>query len=388
MTRPTLLFATAALMLTACNATVPGSKADNGGTASGAAAGQAVASDGKPFAITEVASFKEPWAMSFIPGRNLMLVSEKGGALKLFDIDSRQIATVSGTPRVDYGGQGGLGDIIVSPGFDNSANRTVYLSWAEAGDGDMRGAVVARADLAIGEQDSLSASLQNLKIIWRQNPKVTGRGHYSHRMAFSPDGKYLFISSGDRQKMDPAQDKASDLGKIIRFTLPDGPAEQWSMGHRNTLGLAFDAAGNLWNDEMGPAGGDEVNLILQGKNYGWPRASNGSHYDGKEIPDHAAGDGFEAPKVWWTPSISPSSLMIYSGDLFPAWKGDAFIGALSGKALIRVDLDGTSAKKGDQWDMGTRIREVEQGPDGAIWLLEDGQGGTNGRLLKLTPPAR
>jgi len=188
------------------------------------------------------------------------------------------------------------------------------------------------------------------------------------------------------------------LGKVLRLT-PDGkPApgnpfagqagarpEIWSYGHRNLLGIAFDAQGNLWEQEMGPKGGDEVNLIQAGKNYGYPKASNGSHYDDRDIPDHAAGDGFEAPKIWWNPSISPGGMMIYSGDMFPAWKGDAFIGGLSSQSLLRIDLDGTNAKKGDQWPMDNRIREAEQGPDGAIWLIEDGTRGAAGRLIKLTP---
>jgi glucose/arabinose dehydrogenase len=186
------------------------------------------------------------------------------------------------------------------------------------------------------------------------------------------------------------------LGKVLRLT-PDGkPAAGnplaaqgfdpavWSYGHRNLLGIAFDGAGHLWQQEMGPKGGDELNLILPGRNYGWPNASNGSNYDGSDIPDHRPGDGYEAPKVWWNPVISPGGLMIYSGSLFPQWRGDAFIGGLSSKSLIRVDLNGTSAAKGDQWDMGARIREVEQGPDGAIYVLEDG-GDSQGRLIKLTP---
>ena len=211
----------------------------------------------------------------------------------------------------------------------------------------------------------------------------------------SPDGQHLFVSSGERQKFDPAQDLGGNLGKIVRLQL-DGSAAQgnpfadrggvtaqvWSLGHRNPLGIAFDEAGNLWSSEMGPQGGDEVNLVQAGGNYGWPQASNGSHYGGADIPDHRSGDGFMAPAVWWNPSISPGSLMIYRGNAFPAWRGDAFVGALSGQALIRIDLDGTSASKGDQWPMGARIREVEQGPDGSIWLLEDGPGG---RLLQLTP---
>lgn len=379
MTRTPFIIAASALALTACNATVPGAKADNGETSTQAS------SDGKPFTQTDVAKFNEPWAMAFWPGSSKALITEKSGTMKLIDTGSNdtgsnKVINVTGAPKVDYGGQGGLGDIVFAPGTNaNSNSATIYLSWAEAGSGDTRGAVVARGTITCSAD---SCTITGLTPVWQQNPKVTGRGHYSHRLAFSPDGKYLFISSGERQKMQPAQDPASDLGKLIRLDLATGKAEHWTMGNRNLLGIAFDASGNLWETEMGPQGGDEVNLMLQGKNYGWPNVSNGSHYGGEAITDHAAGDGFEAPKVWWNPSISPSSLMIYSGDLFPQWKGDAFIGALSGEALIRVDINGTNATKGDQWPMNTRIREVEQGPDGAIWLLEDGP---DGRLMKLTP---
>ena len=228
-----------------------------------------------------------------------------------------------------------------------------------------------------------SPSLKNLEIIWRQTPKVSGSGHFGHRIAFGPDGM-LYISSGERQKQAPAQDPGSDLGKVIRMKDDGSSPSQMSLGHRNPLGLAFDPQGGLWDVEMGPMGGDELNLVKAGANYGWPRASNGDQYGGDTIPDHEPGDGFEPPKVWWNPSISPGGLMIYSGSLFPAWKGDAFIAALGGQALIRVDLDGDKASKADEWDMQARIREVEQGPDGAIWLLEDGK---LGRLLKLTPKA-
>lgn len=374
-----LILALASVGLSACNAS--GTPASDASATNGQ---NAASNDGKPFASQDVAQFNEPWAMAFWPGRNQAAITEKSGAIKVIDTDSGKVINVTGVPKVDYGGQGGLGDIIFAPEVaagtgSYNATATVYLSWAEAGQGDTRGATVARAKLTCSAD---LCQLSEVTPVWTQNPKVSGRGHYSHRLAFSPDGKYLFITSGDRQKMQPAQDAASDLGKLIRLDLATGKAEHWTMGNRNLLGIAFDAAGNLWETEMGPQGGDEVNLMVQGKNYGWPNVSNGSHYGGEEIPDHASGDGYEAPKVWWNPSISPSSMMIYSGDMFPQWKGDAFIGALSGEALIRIDIDGTNATKGDQWPMNTRIREVEQGPDGAIWLLEDG---ADGRLMKLMP---
>jgi len=344
----------------------------------------------KPFVETVMADFESPWAMAFLPDGRL-LVTEKAGKLLLVSADAKQIATLATIPGVDSAGQGGLMDVVLSPGF--AKDRLVYFSFSEVREG---GKAVA---LARGRLDeSGTPALVDVSVIFRASPAVEGNGHYSGRIAFSPDGKYLFFTNGERQKFDPAQDLTMTLGKVLRLT-PDGkPApgnpfagqagarpEIWSYGHRNLLGIAFDAQGNLWEQEMGPKGGDEVNLILPGRNYGYPKASNGSHYDDRDIPDHAPGDGFEAPKVWWNPSISPGGLMIYSGDMFPAWKGDAFIGGLSSNALLRIDLDGTNAKKGDQWPMGARIREAAQGPDGAIWIIEDGTRGGGGRLIKLTP---
>ena len=336
--------------------------------------------------MEEIAELDEPWAMTFLPdGR--ALITGRGGELTLRTTDG-QMVDVSGVPEVVHAGQGGFGDVIAAP--DSEPTNTIYLSWAEAGSGGT-GAAVGRATLSGGGG---SAALEDLTVIWRQQPKVGGNAHYGHRLAFSPDGEYLFVSSGERQAMDPAQDLNSSLGKIVRLR-PDGTAadgnpfadrgdvaaEVWSYGHRNPLGLTFDPDGNLWNSEMGPRGGDELNLVREGANYGWPEASNGSHYSGDEIPDHADGDGFEAPKAWWNPSVSPGSLMIYTGSAFPQWRGDAFLGALSGQALIRVDLDGTEAAEGDQWDLGQRVREVEQAPDGTIWLLTD-----EGQVLRLTAP--
>lgn len=347
-----------------------------------------VEDDGRPFAVEEVDTFDDPWAMTFLPGSGDLLVTERSGTLHLRDADSGESLEVGGVPDVVVAGQGGLGDIATGPTFEDDG--TVYLSWVE-GDGGGSGAVVGRARL---ERSDTDASLRGLEVIWRQ-PKVSGTGHFSHRLAVAPDGKHLFVSSGDRQKKTPAQDTSSTLGKIVRLTLDGEPApgnpltredgaepEIWSWGHRNVLGLEFAADGTLWASEMGPEGGDELNRVEAGGNYGWPEASNGSDYGGGEIPDHADGDGFVAPAASWTPSISPGSLMIYTGDLFPDWTGDAFLGALSGEGLVHVDLDGTTAGDDQIFDLGERIRAVEQGPDGAIWLLED-EG--SGRLLRLTP---
>jgi glucose/arabinose dehydrogenase len=359
---------------------------------SAACSADKIASARAPFGATKVATFDQPWAMSFLPDGRL-LVTEKEGRLYVVTQDGARSAPVPGVPDVDYGGQGGLGDIVLHPGF--ASNGVVYISYAEAGSGNVRGAAVARAKLIL--DDNGGGQLADVKVIWRQVAKVSGRGHYGHRIAFSPDG-YLYISSGERQKFDPSQDMKQNLGKILRLnddgTVPaDNPfadqggvtAQIWSLGHRNPLGLAFDESGQLWNVEMGPRGGDELNRVIRGANYGYPIVSNGDHYGGTEIPDHDTHPEFEAPKVWWTPVISPGDLMFYSGDLFPQWKGSAFIAGLSARGLIRVAFEGDTAFEAERFDMNERIRAVRQGPNGAIWLLEDGSGG---RLLKLTPESR
>ena len=345
----------------------------------------------KPFKTSVIADFDAPWAMTFMPdGR--MLVTEKAGEMILFDPKNGTKIPVAGIPPVDSEGQGALMDVVLAPDF--ARNRSVYFSFSEAGQG---GKGVALATGAFHQASDGTTKLDGVKVIFRASQYVDGNGHYSGRIAFSPDGRYLFFTNGERQKFDPAQDPKSTLGKVLRLNLDGTPAAGnplaakgfhpavWSYGHRNLLGIAFDKDGRLWEQEMGPKGGDEVNLIRPGLNYGYPRVSNGSHYDGRDIPDHKAGDGYEAPKLWWNPVISPAGLVYYSGDLFPQWKGSLFIGGLSSQALIRVKLDGDNASKADQWDMGARIREVEQGPDGALWLLEDGGRGSEGRLLKLTP---
>lgn len=360
----------------------------SGGTPAPAQQAAAAAGD-LPFAVNIVADFEAPWAMTFLPDRR-MLVTEKAGQMLLVSADAKVRTPLGGIPAVDSAGQGALMDVVLAPDFARS--RLVYFSGSVA-EGGVKGVKLWRGKLV---EDGSGARLDGVTELFRATPFVEGGGHYSGRIAFSPDGKYLFFTNGERQKFDPAQDPKATLGKVLRLTLDGKPAGDpgltqkgfhpavWSYGHRNLLGLAFDPAGNLWEQEMGPKGGDEVNLVVAARNYGYPIVSDGDHYDGRDIPDHKTRPEFEAPKVSWNPSISPGGLMVYTGAMFPQWKGDLFIGGLSSQALIRVDVNGTRAAKGDQWPMGARIREVEQGPDGAIWVLEDGGSGSQGRLLKLT----
>lgn len=385
-----LLFHSAlALVLGACGSSP--SNTANGGSADvagqqPAGAENASTQSGQPFATAEVARFDAPWAMEFLPGSgapltNMALVTDKGGTLWLIDVGTGEKRQVSGVPSVKVAGQGGLGDVVAHPDF--AGNQRIYLSYAEAGSGGTSGAAIGYGRLVMGEGQP---RLEGFKVIWRQEPKVTGNGHFAHRIAFAPDGT-MFVTSGDRQKMEPAQDRNSDLGKIIHMTAEGQRigGRFYTMGHRNALGIAFAPDGRLWSIEMGPQGGDELNLIVEGRNYGWPEVSYGSHYRGAAIPDEHESRGFEEPKVWWNPAISPGGMLIYTGDMFPQWQGDALIGGLSGQNFVRVDLDGDNARKADDWDMSARIRAVDQGPDGAVYLLEDGRAPGQGRLLRLTP---
>lgn len=384
--RPTPLSALlAALLLTACDRPSAAQTAAGPAPATEGASPAAVTSAAAPFAIAEVASFDEPWAIAVLPDAR-MLVTEKKGHLQLVGTDGAKIE-VTGVPGVDYGGQGGLGDVALHPQF--ATNGWIYLSYAEAGDGG-RGAAVARAKLV--EADG-AARLEDVQVVWRQSPKRGGRGHYGHRIAFGGDGK-LWISSGDRQEFTPAQDMRGNLGKVLRleddgrpaadnpFAAQGGIAAQvWSLGHRNPLGLAFAPDGRLWELEMGPEGGDELNLVERGRNYGWPEVSDGDHYDGRDIPDHSTDAKYQAYKVNWTPVIAPGDLMIYSGAQFPQWQGDALIAGLKAEAIVHVDIDGDTAREAARYPMGKRIRAIRQAPDGALLVLEDGPGG---RLLKLS----
>ncbi|MBC2665015.1 PQQ-dependent sugar dehydrogenase [Novosphingobium flavum] len=342
----------------------------------------------RPFQTTEMGKFEEPWALAFLPGGASALVTEKAGTLKLWRKGAGTV-TVSGAPKVAYGGQGGLGDVALAPDF--AASGTVYLSWAEPGPNGTAGAALGRARLVQGP----SPRLDGLTVIWRQDRKVTGEGHFSHRIAFSPDGKFLFVSSGERQKFTPAQDLGTNLGKVVRL-LPDGTpapgnpfaakggvsAQIWSYGHRNVLGLKFDAAGRLWDLEHGPRGGDELNLVKPGLNYGWPLVSDGDHYDGRAIPRNRTRPDLAQPAITWNPVIAPGDFIFYRGAMFPRWQGHALIAGLASGALVDVAIEGDKAREVTRHDFGQRLREIVEHPDGSVWILEDGPGG---RLLRLTP---
>lgn len=349
---------------------------------------QVKASDIKQgYQIVQIATFDEPWAMARLADGRL-LITEKKGQVKLFNPLTKQSIDISGIPKVAYGGQGGLGDIVLHPKFEK--NKLVYLGYAEAGKGGY-GAVVIRGELDLLDPHP---KLKNISRIWEQVPKVSGQGHYSHRILFGQDGK-LWISSGERQKFEPAQDMQSNLGKILRLN-DDGTAAEgnpfthqgeiakqvWSLGHRNPLGIAFDAQGKLWDVEMGPRGGDELNIVIRGENYGYPFVSNGDHYNGLPIPDHDTRPEFKAPEISWIPVISPSSLIFYQGQLFPQWSNKALIGGLSSKSIVVVDTAQKPVAEVQRLEMKQRIRDLEVAQDGSIWVLEDGK---DAHLLKLLP---
>ena len=347
-----------------------------------------------PFVVSEVATFDEPWAMAFAPGSAVLFITEKRGSIRVVNTETGAIGTVLGAPEVDYGGQGGLGDIAFLPAETGSdvGRRTIYLSWAEAGEDDTRGAVVGKGTLNCVV--ATRCAIEDLAVIWRQTPKVTGRGHYSHRIAISPDGQYLYIASGDRQKMQPAQDTSNTLGSIVRLNLDGTPAagnplaaqggvsaEIWSWGHRNILGMDWDADGRLWEVEHGPAGGDELNLVQRAANYGWPIRSNGEHYNGDPIPDHDPSDGFAQPALSWNPVIAPGDMLIYTGAMFADWQGHALMPGLGSQALVNVAIEGDRAREVARYGFDKRLRSLAQGPDGALWVAEDGK---DARLLKLS----
>jgi len=356
-------------------------------------------SEGSKIEVTELETFDGPWAMTILPdGR--MLVTEQSGSLWLVGRSGKKLGKIGNLPSVSERGQGGMGDVILDPDFAN--NKRIYISYVErdSKDNALSGAVVESATLTASAR---GGSLIQRERIWEQSPKVTGNGHYGHRLAFSPEnaqdgGGYLYITSGERQKFTPAQNMDMNLGKVVRikadgsipadnpFSKQGGVTQQiWTLGHRNPLGIDFDTQGRLWVHEMGPRDGDELNHIVRSSNYGYPIVSNGKHYSGVEIPDHDTNPVFKKPAAYWVPAISPAGFTIYDGEQFGDWQGDGFIGGLSSQALIRVEFEegkrGPAAKEAERFEWGKRIREVETGLDGAIYVLEDNEG----RLLRITP---
>jgi glucose/arabinose dehydrogenase len=379
--------------------------------------GATPASGAKPFVETAVATFNNPWALAFLPDTR-MLVTERTGKLWLAGPGAIKVR-VTGVPAVHSTGQGGLLFVAIAPTY--ARDHQIYFTFSEPGAGG-DGLALARATLAIGTG---TAKLQNVKVLWRELPRGKGE-QFGAYLAFAPDGKSLFLTAGERQRFTPAQDPNQGTGKILHLTL-DGqpapgnplagktgattveltdppadtvaaktapvrkvsvpapnliPAEIWTSGHRNQYGLAFDAAGRLWETEMGPKGGDELNLIQPGRNYGWPLVSYGENYDGKPIPNPNTRPDLAKPVLYWNPVIAPAGFTFYYGKLFPQWRGNAFVGGLAGQCIVRIVFNGTQAAQANRWDMDNRIRFVTAGPDGALWVLEDGDGG---RLLRLTP---
>jgi glucose/arabinose dehydrogenase len=383
-------------------------------------AGEQAPTADKPFTVTKVAEFDLPWRMAFLPdGR--MLITEKGG--KVFLATQAGAKTeVSGVPAVQFGGQNGLLGVYLTPTY--AKDHGVYLTYSEPGEDPITSSLaLARATLKLGNG---KASLDGLKVIWRDPIKGRG-GQVGATIAFSPDKKLLYLTVGERQRFTPAQDPNQPAGKILRLTLDGKPApgnpmagktgassvdvvdpaknteaaktapvlraykfngpnltpsEIWSSGHRTPYGLAFAPDGRLWEIEHGPKGGDELNLIEPGKNYGWPLVSYSVNYDGTPIPSPDTRPDLAKPVIYWTPVIAPGNLMFYSGKLFPAWQGSAFASGLGSKTLNRIIVQGATAKPAERWDMQFRVRDVEQAPDGALWLLEDSK---PGGLYRVTP---
>ncbi|KAH6853043.1 Glucose/Sorbosone dehydrogenase [Alternaria rosae] len=341
----------------------------------------------QPFKTTPITEFAEPWAFAFLPDARI-LVTERKGNLLLVDPTTKSKGTITGVPAVAYAGQGGLHDVALHPNYAN--NSIAYISYAESGSGGA-GCAVTRAKLSL---TATSGALSDLSVIWRHSQRATGGLQFACRLKFSPDNA-LYISSGEINQMHPAQSMTSNLGKMIRL-YDNGTAyagnpfasqgalqsQFYSLGHRNPLGIDFDAQGRLWEVEMGPFGGDELNLVQPGKNYGWPLVSEGRHYNGTLIPKHSTRPEFAAPKANWVPVISPAGLIIYKGNLFSSWKGNAIITGLSAQGLVRVSITGDTAAEVQRIAMGKRMRGIREDKDGAIWVIEDGAGG---RLLKLTP---
>lgn len=333
--------------------------------------------------VTPIAKgLEHPWALAFLPNRQGMLVTERPGNLRVVSADGKLSAPLSGVPTVWAKGQGGLLDVVLSPDFKQ--DRTVYLSYAEGGgEGDKAGTAVGRGRLS----DDLTA-LKDFKVIFRQEPKLSVGNHFGSRLVFDRDG-YLFITLGENNDRPTAQDLDKLQGKIVRI-YPDGKVpddnpfvgqagvrpEIWSYGHRNPQGAALNPwTGTLWENEHGPQGGDEINIIKRGKNYGWPMATHGINYSGQPIPEAkgTSAEGTVAPHHVWEKSPGLSGMAFYDADRFKAWQHNVFIGALASQALIRLQFDGDKVVHEERLlgELNKRIRDVRQGPDGYLYVLTD-----------------
>lgn len=353
---------------------------------------EVIASEKQSFSVATVAEgLERPWGLAFLPdGR--MLVTEKAGRLRIVLPDGKLSPPVTGLPKVDARGQGGLLDVAVAPDFNDT--RLVYFTFAEAGEGGVNGTALARGKLAAN-----APRLDEVEVIWRQTPKYQSTKHFGSRIVFAPDGN-MFVTTGERSDAEfrvKSQDLNETLGKVVRLTRDGKPAtgnpfegkegakpEIWSYGHRNIQGAAMNPAdGKLWTVEHGPRGGDELNRPEPGKNYGWPVITYGKEYSGAEIGPSEK-EGMEQPVKYWVPSIGTSGLAFYTGDAYPAWKGSAFVGGMAIPTLSRLEFSGDKVTHEERLleDLGERIRDVRQGPDGMIYLLTDSN---EGRLLKLKP---
>lgn len=337
-----------------------------------------------------------PWGMTFLPGGQRLLVTERTGDLNLLDLETGALSTVEGTPTVFAQGQGGLLDVALHPDFEE--NRYVYLSFSEPGDEGSASTALGRGHLAAD-----ASRLEDFEVLFSQEPKLVAPNHFGSRIAFTNDGEYLFLTTGERFQFEPAQDLSNHLGTVLRLR-PDGSVpednpfvgqenaedEIWSYGHRNIESAAIHPeTGQLWIAEMGPLGGDELNRPEAGKNYGWPVVSWGQDYDGEDIPDPPTRPDFADAVIHWTPVISPSGMAFYTGDQFPEWQGSALIGSLSDQSVVRVEIDGEQATEAERIPMeGARIREVEQGPDGNVYVLTDQDDGNVWRLRPLEQAGR
>jgi len=332
-----------------------------------------------------VDDLSHPWGMAFLPDGRLLITERDTGDLHIATLDGRLSEPIYGTPEVFSMGQGGLLDVALDPNY--SSNSYVYLSYAKPKQG-------GAATTALGRGKLVDGRLENFQDIFVQEPWIFDSKHFGGRIVFASD-RNLFLTLGERFQFEPAQDLGNHLGTIVRIrpdgSIPDGnpfvnesgaEPEIWSYGHRNIEAAAMDSQGRLWVAEMGPKGGDELNLVKKGENYGWPEVSWGEHYSGIDIPNPPTEPQFADAVKHWTPVISPSGMVVYSGEQFPDWQGDLLIGGLTAQGVVRVKLRDGQPVEEERYSAGARVRDVEQGPDGHLYILTDKE---NGALIRLAP---